>query len=345
MTFLRNAWYVAAWNEELGEAPLARTLLGEPIVLYRDADGLPVALRDACPHRFAPLSLGKVLDGRVQCPYHGLVFDKTGACVHNPNGRGVTPKALSVRSYPLRVSNSAIWIWFGDVEKAAETEPPQYPFIDGEGWHTGVGYLHVSGHYELVTDNLLDLTHTEFLHPLFAGPDGYNGVQYRAEQVGDRVTAFHTMADSPLSPVFAPFFDASVTRIDARGNMHWQAPANLMIETGAKALDSAIAAEDVTLMGAHLLTPETEATTHYFWTVSRTALVDDAGLDAMLRAGVTHAFQHEDEPMIRAVFNRMHGKSLSELSPALLPQDEAAVRARRILASKIAAEAGASEPA
>lgn len=344
MPFLRNAWYVAAWDAELGDAPIARTLLDEPVVLYRDADGAPVALRDACSHRFAPLSLGKVVDGRLQCPYHGLVFDSTGTCVHNPNGRGVTPKALTVQKYPLRVSGRAIWIWFGDADKAAESEPPQYPFIDGEGWHTQCGYLHVKAHYELIADNLLDLSHVEFLHPFLSPPGGYNGVQYRAEQVGDRVMAFHTMADSPMSNLFSLFMDPSATRLDARGNMHWEAPANLMIETGAKALDSVIPDEEVVLMGVHLLTPETEATSHYFWAISRTVQPENADLDQMLAAGVSQTFANEDEPMIHAIYERMKGKPLFELSPALLPQDEAAVRARRILARKIAAETGQSAP-
>lgn len=343
MSFLRKAWYVAAWDEELGDTPLARTLLGEPVVLYRDGDGNPVALRDACPHRFAPLSRGKLLGGNIQCPYHGLVFDSSGTCIHNPNGRGTTPKALSVVSYPLRTSDGAIWIWFGNADAAAKTPPPSYPFLNGDGWHTKRGYLPVQAHYELVTDNLLDLSHAEFLHPFLSSPEGYNGVEYRAEQLGDRVSAYHTMADSAMSGVFAPFFDPSVTRINARGNMHWEAPANMVIETGAKALNSAIPGQEVTMMGAHLLTPETETTSHYFWTVSRTQFTDNEELDQMMLAGIRQTFQHEDEPMIRAVYERMGGKPLFDLSPALLPQDEAAVRARRVLARRIAEEKSARE--
>ena len=76
-TYLRNAWYVAAWSDDLAEGKLlARTIMKEPIVLYRRADGSPAALHDRCPHRFAPLSMGKIVHGdAVQCPYHGLEFD------------------------------------------------------------------------------------------------------------------------------------------------------------------------------------------------------------------------------------------------------------------------------
>lgn len=342
MPFLQNAWYVAAWDEELGATPLARTLLDEPVVLYRDEDGGPVALHDMCPHRFAPLSLGKVLGDRLQCPYHGLVYDKTGVCVHNPNGRGVTPSSLSVRSYPLRVRNGIIWIWFGDAGKAGEVDPPEYSFLDGEGWRPVQGYLHIKANYELVTDNLLDLSHAEFLHPFLSAPGEFTRIVYRAEQDGDRVSAFHNMPGAGVTGLFRPFCDEGVTRIDGRAHMHWEAPANMMLDVGCVVLDSAQAGEAIDLPGTHLLTPETEGTTHYFWSMSRNRQVNDTQLDEMMKAGVSNAFEQEDEPMIRAVFARMGGKPLFELSPALLPQDEAAVRARRVLARRVAAETAAT---
>ena len=87
-TYLRNAWYVAAWSDDLLDGQLLpRTIMKEPIVLYRKSDGKVVALEDRCPHRFAPLHMGKIVNGDcVQCPYHGLEFDASGACVLNPHG-------------------------------------------------------------------------------------------------------------------------------------------------------------------------------------------------------------------------------------------------------------------
>src|SRR5947207_11438674 len=98
--YLRNAWYVAAWSGELAPGRLvARTLLDEPVVLFRDDAGDPCALLDRCPHRFAPLSLGKLMDGgaRLACPYHGLQFDREGVCRHNPHGAGAG--SISVRAF------------------------------------------------------------------------------------------------------------------------------------------------------------------------------------------------------------------------------------------------------
>ena len=113
MTFLKNAWYVAAWSAELEAGRLlARRLLDEPVVLYRDSEGHAWALADRCPHRFAPLSMGQLVNGHVQCRYHGLRFEGGGACVHNPHGP--VPRAAHVRSYPLLERYSAVWIWMGD---------------------------------------------------------------------------------------------------------------------------------------------------------------------------------------------------------------------------------------
>src|SRR5581483_10179825 len=95
-----NAWYAAAFADEVGRAPLARVLLGEPVVLYRREDGVPVALEDRCCHRRAPLSKGKVIGDRLQCGYHGFTVDGSGACVAIP-GQDRVPASVGVRSYPL----------------------------------------------------------------------------------------------------------------------------------------------------------------------------------------------------------------------------------------------------
>ena len=334
MPFLSNAWYPLCWDEDLGTEPVARTVLGVPTVLYRTSDGTPAALRDMCPHRFAPLSLGKVRGDELQCPYHGLRFDRTGVCVANPNGKGATPPALSVPHYTTVMQNGMIWIWPGDSEKARNTLPPEYDFLDRPDGRTVRGHLHVGANYELVTDNLLDLSHAEFLHPFIAGPGDFEGTELRTEQNGEAVSAYHFMPQHSMTPLFAPFFDDSVTVMDGRAHLHWQAPANMMLDVGATHV-TAEGQEDVALPQVHLLTPETETSAHYFWAINRTRLVDSSDFDKFLKEGVSYAFEHEDEPMVRAVAERMGGRQLFEMRPALLPQDEAAVRVRRILARKI----------
>ena len=333
MPFLENAWYALCWEEELSATPLARTILGKPVAVYRASDNLPVALSDMCPHRFAPLSLGKVKGDNLQCPYHGLVFDRTGACVANPNGKGTTPQALSVKQYPTFVQNGMIWIWPGDAAKAADRKPPEYDFFDNPQGRVLHGHLHVGANYELIADNLLDLSHAEFLHPFIAGSGDYEGMDIRTEQSGETVSAYHFMPAHSMTPQFKPFFDEAVSVIDGHAHVHWQAPANIMIDVGAT--EKGREDNDFIMPAVHLLTPETETSTHYFWAVSRNRLTDSPEIDQFLREGITYAFEHEDEPMVRAVAERMGGKPLFDLKPALLPQDEAAVRARRILAKMI----------
>jgi phenylpropionate dioxygenase-like ring-hydroxylating dioxygenase large terminal subunit len=131
VSFLRNAWYVAAWSSEIeSDKLLARRFLNEPVILFREANGAYRALADRCPHRQAPLHMGRFDGTTIQCGYHGLGFDGTGQCVHNP--QGAIPRAARVPSYPLVEHHSMLWIWMGEEELAQTTLLPD---ID----NTGVG--------------------------------------------------------------------------------------------------------------------------------------------------------------------------------------------------------------
>src|SRR5947208_10186817 len=111
--YLRNSWYVAAWDREVSRRPLARTYLDEPVVLFRKEDGTPVALQDRCCHRYLPLSRGKLEADRLRCGYHGLLFDADGKCVEIPGQANIPPQA-KVRAFPTQERVGWIWIWMGD---------------------------------------------------------------------------------------------------------------------------------------------------------------------------------------------------------------------------------------
>ena len=111
--FLRNFWYVGASVDEVHDNPLGRTILNEPVVFFRAGDGQVGAMQDRCAHRRLPLSMGKVVDGVLQCHYHGLRFDRTGKCVHVP-GQDHIPSQAKVRAYPVVERYKWIWIWMGD---------------------------------------------------------------------------------------------------------------------------------------------------------------------------------------------------------------------------------------
>ncbi|MBV9151473.1 MAG: Rieske 2Fe-2S domain-containing protein, partial [Alphaproteobacteria bacterium] len=154
---LRNAWYIAAWADELGSAPLARRICNEPVVLFRGKDGRAAALTDRCCHRAAPLHLGTLIEGRIQCGYHGLVFDGSGRCVAIP-GQSRIPEDARVRSYPIIEKNQLVWLWMGEAEKADPSLIVDFPYHDDKAkWPNKHDMYPIRGNYMLMVDNLMDL--------------------------------------------------------------------------------------------------------------------------------------------------------------------------------------------
>src|SRR5262249_39765677 len=132
--FVRNAWYIAAWSDEVAGAPVARRILGEPIVLFRDASGAVAALQDRCCHRGAPLSLGEVVPQGLHCGYHGLVFDRPGQCVLVPGDHRVPPGA-EVKTYPVAERDALVWVWMGDAGQPDRDRIIPYPYHNGpQSW-------------------------------------------------------------------------------------------------------------------------------------------------------------------------------------------------------------------
>lgn len=117
MKYVNNAWYPVVWADRVGRELTRHVVLEEPIVIYRLEDGSIAALQDACPHRLAPLSLGKLKGDNIECGYHGMTFDCSGKCVVIP-GQEVIPGNALVRSYPLQVKYGLVWLWMGDAKKA-----------------------------------------------------------------------------------------------------------------------------------------------------------------------------------------------------------------------------------
>ncbi len=339
MSYLRNAWTVAAWANELVPGQLlARTLLDEPLVLFRDAEGRPKALLDRCPHRFAPLSMGTLCDGgaAVQCPYHGLRFDGSGACVHNPHGDGRIPAAAQVRTYPVVERWSAIWIWMGDAALADPALIPVFAFNDPAHWAVGTGAMVVDAPYELEIDNILDLSHIEFMHPLFAS-DAVRRAEVRCEQEGEAVWSKRFMADDHEVPDFLrEAFQVPEGPIDRWLNVRWHAPAVMALWAGGVA-HGRPPEQGTVSQQMHCFTPETAQRTHYFYSIAFPRAMGPLAeqLATQNVATLRAPFEQEDKPIVEAVGRRMGGASLFDLKPVLLAGDAAAVRARRLLQAAI----------
>jgi phenylpropionate dioxygenase-like ring-hydroxylating dioxygenase large terminal subunit len=172
--YVRNCWYVAAWAHELAENQLiSRTVINEPIVLYRNKVGDIVGLEDRCCHRLAPLSHGRIEGNDLRCRYHGLKFNSSGACVEIPMQQAIPPQAR-VRSYPAVEKHSWIWIWMGDSSLADTSLIPAAVGLDDPHWTLRSGQMDFEANYQLINDNLTDLTHVRFLHPTtFLTPESF----------------------------------------------------------------------------------------------------------------------------------------------------------------------------
>ena len=130
--FIKNAWYIAAWAHEVKDQPFARTICNEAVVLYREPEvGKVGALQDRCCHRGTPLRFGQVVEDGIECGYHGLVFDVSGACIRIPGQDRIPPKA-KVRSYPLVEKNQFLWIWMGDAALADPALIVDFPYHDDQ---------------------------------------------------------------------------------------------------------------------------------------------------------------------------------------------------------------------
>lgn len=164
-------WYVVATADELrpGQRPLQRTLLGLPLVLFRDENGRAAALLDRCPHRNVPLSLGQVHDGQLQCAYHGWRFDGHGACRFIPSlptaqaGREAAARARSALSYPVRELDGFIWV-FPTPGAEPKVEPYRFRLLDAPGYTVVRRQVEAPGTMHATLENALDVPHTQFLH-------------------------------------------------------------------------------------------------------------------------------------------------------------------------------------
>jgi phenylpropionate dioxygenase-like ring-hydroxylating dioxygenase large terminal subunit len=343
-TYLRNAWYVAAWSDDLADGQLlARTILKEPVVLYRKQDGNVAALQDRCPHRFAPLSMGKIVKGDcVQCPYHGLEFDASGACVLNPHGTKNIPSRARVRSFPVTEKHKAIWIWMGACAPD-HSKVPDFSVLDNvpELHTTKRDKMTIRANYELIIDNLLDLSHTSFLHEGILGNADTVESDITVELEGDDVVVGRFAGNATAPGLFAAQWPTAPARVDKFTRMRWMAPSTMRLLTGI-CTPGADPESGTGYHAIHMLTPETDRTTHYFFTAVRfnVKTTDDA-LNRQIQDKISttrrFAFEEQDAPVIEAQ-QEIIDAATTPVDPVILAIDVGPVRYKRILQKMIEAD-------
>jgi vanillate O-demethylase monooxygenase subunit len=331
--FVRNAWYVAAWDHEIGRDMRRRVILDEPVLLFRTVEGKPVALEDRCCHRQAPLSMGKLVGDIVQCPYHGLRFDTSGKCVRIPSQERIPPSA-KVRAYPVVEKYHWLWIWPGDAAKADPALIEDFHWLDDPTWGFGGSYMHVPANYLLLVENLLDTTHLSFLHPTTLGTDAFAKSEFEVTREGDRIKVGRWLMDNPAAPFhkqMGEFPDG--VNVDRWQITHYAPPSFVKLDVGsAPAGAGARGASDrgarwMNMWNLNAITPETEKTAHYFWAQAYNFKLDQRWVSDLVKAQVSKAFS-EDMTMLRAQQQNMDFGP----SPVLnLGQDKAWLAMRQIV--------------
>lgn len=304
--FLKNCWYVAAWDHELIDGKLLpRTILEERVLLFKGESGRVVALNDRCCHRGAPLSMGRREGDCVRCMYHGLKFDATGKCIQIP-GQDIVPPKLGVRSYPVVERDHLVWIWMGDPEKADTTLILDFPYLRDPKWKGIPDYLHYDANYLLIVDNLSDFAHLAFVHTATLGGSEEYAYVTKATAVerldrGFRVERWHM--DSTPPPFHRKVIKNKDDHVDRRNIGHMHVPGVFFLESmfapAGDGADKGNLANAKEYRNCQFMTPETRSTTHFFWSYLNDFEGDDANISRSLHASLVEGFM-EDKALIEA---------------------------------------------
>lgn len=341
--FLYNCWYVAGWAAELAPGDrLARTFLNEPVVLFRTEGGIISALEDRCCHRALPLSFGAVDGERIRCSYHGLEFNTAGICEKIP-AQDKIPATARVRSYPLVERDAILWIWMGDPPQADPDAIPAHPWHGDPGFSWQSFNFHVKGNWQLLIENLMDLSHLPYIHAKTIGgnPDLHFGIKTKAERDGDAVRVTRHMPSSVPPPTYraALPFEGLIDR--------WQEiefrPGRILIHTGGCDANTGAyegrRAHGFSMIGFHGITPETDTTTHYIWSMSTNARGE--GVDKLVFQQTADTFREDQE-----VLELQQQRLLADPDRLLLDiaSDVGGRQAKQVLRRKMREEREASEP-
>lgn len=336
--FVFDDWYVAAFTDEVGPQLLARTLLGRGIVMYRSTQGQVVAMEDRCPHRSMPLSAGELQDDQIVCAYHGMRFNTQGDCVHVPS-QATCPGSMGVRTYATLERGPVVWIWMGDPAQADVSRLPAQPWLTTGEWETSKGYMHLKASYVRLHENLLDLTHLSFLHAKSFGTPDYASAAYKTEIHDGHFVVMRDVVPTTLPPVWA-----EPTGIKGQGQAarivrsEFFSPA--IHEVSVSFYDCTLA-EDVRdtfrIRTAHLPTPETATSTHYFVVHGRDFAQDNKVMTRFMHDQLFVAF-HEDVTGLALQEEVLARTPLNELYEFSVAADGPSVAMRRYLLSRATAQ-------
>lgn len=348
--FLRNAWYAAGFSDEFGRQLIARTYLSEAVVIYRALDGRPVAFEDRCAHRRLPLSMGRLIDDTVECGYHGLVYDCSGACVKIPGqSRESIPSGARVRAYPVVDRHFYLWIWMGDPARADPAQIPDFSGISAPDAARHRIKLHLDCNFQLVVDNLLDLSHLAYVHSTTTGNAALaEDAVVKTEREGDTVDIKRWVRNVAPSRTFIEF-GGYKGKVNLWQVSQYAPPTYIRVSYGSS--DASVPvdeSDDIWRHGHwgfnifHGITPETERTTHQFRYVGYAPTFGDEAANAEFLRQCDQIITEDRDIFAvqqRALDTDMRGFSAQDLrSTAPIHADQGLSMARRILEQRLRAE-------
>ena len=301
---VRNAWYIAAWSNELDEGPIARKIMGEDLVIFRGGDGKAAALEDRCCHRGVKLSLGQPVEKGIMCGYHGLVFDGSGACVDNP-GEKLNP-AYRVRSFPVVERQNFVWIWTGDAEQADESLIIDFPYHDmADEYNFHFARYDIGANYMFMMDNLMDLTHLGYVHTSTIGgnPQEHDDAELTTTRTENGAHYIRWMMNSTPPPSFqkAVGFEGQVDRWQ---DFEYVAPSSVLQwggghDAGTGGRENRDKPGGMVVRLFHHATPADEDSFHYFFSTAVRGQAYDAPASTAFHEDILEAFL-EDKMFIEA---------------------------------------------
>lgn len=345
VTYPKNQWYIAAHSQELGQPLLERRILGEVVVMFRTEAGDAVVLDGLCPHRLYPLAMSKRVGDTIQCAYHGFTFNSAGDCIKAPSQKAI-PKTFCTRSYPVLEKPPYVWVWTGDPRLADDALVPDYDALGlGEGFEVhAYNVLPLKARYQLLIENLFDLTHLNFVHGMSVDGGVLYDIEADRKQEGSYLCVTRVLQEAPIEPFnYFQYGEENlrslpVQELDQEVLTEMYNPG--LIVSGSKAWQSRKLRQQDGYIGSvrflHGVTPETETTTHYFSGFSRDVCLDDDSYNATLEQ-LDRKVRAEDVEVLEAIESRI-GLERDLSHEISVRADAGGLRARGMIRDVIARE-------
>lgn len=230
-TFLKNAWYCVGWRDDIGLGQkdlITRRIAGQSLLFYRTPQGTLVAMEDRCPHRSAPLSLGRKEGDAVRCMYHGMLFGPDGTCSHVP-GMDRVPPGAEVPTFAVCEKDGWIWVWMGKREEAdtaliCDAYDPHDPRLT-----LRTNSIRIETNYRQEIANLADLSHISWVHDeTFGGTDRWGYIKPRHSRNPRGIETKYVVRNVP-APKFVKHMFPEEARFDIQVHVRLSVPCNFIL--------------------------------------------------------------------------------------------------------------------